>query len=318
MPFNITSFLLQAEIGRFLPGSKKMLDLLNQRVDLTDSILDFIIERRDSYDHLNFELLHKLRSLTYEARKDEIDMLYQALGYSPWLSVDAHAFPQSVVADLNEPLTHPELTPGSFNVIINNGTTEHIFNQYQVYKSIHDLCSENGLMWHKIPTTNILNIFYYGATPIFLYELAKINQYEILQLGIANRWGNIGYVKEFKQGANLIYDSQKYLPAPKLTKKPWYHFSKKSAPKKTYMTDFDLSLEEFLTKAPLENLSFRLSSVYHSLTELGSLNRPGNSGEIYIIALFRKKSTAEFKVPFQNKFYHYIDDPTMKEKYRND
>ena len=38
-----------------------------------------------------------------------------------------------------------------FDAIINLGTAEHIFNVYQVFKSMHDWLKVGGRMYHNLP-----------------------------------------------------------------------------------------------------------------------------------------------------------------------
>ncbi len=69
-----------------------------------------------------------------------------------------------------------------FDVILNFGTTEHIFNQWNSFKIIHDAAKVDGIIYHQLPGTGYLDHGYYCYTPVFFHDLAQANQYEILDL----------------------------------------------------------------------------------------------------------------------------------------
>jgi len=45
---------------------------------------------------------------------------------------------------------------GSFDVVLNCGTSEHVFNQYNTFKIMHDAARVGGLMCHAVPMTGYL------------------------------------------------------------------------------------------------------------------------------------------------------------------
>jgi hypothetical protein len=74
---------------------------------------------------------------------------YLATGFSRYLALDVNTQRDSIVADLNEPVNLGE----QFDLVTNNGTSEHIFNQYSVFRNVHELCAINGIMLHSLPLT---------------------------------------------------------------------------------------------------------------------------------------------------------------------
>jgi hypothetical protein len=70
----------------------------------------------------------------------------------------------------------------AFDIVTNHGTTEHIFNQANVFQLMHDLTALGGLMIHAVPTPKFgpSHGFYYYDETIF-DDLAFANDYEILQ-----------------------------------------------------------------------------------------------------------------------------------------
>ena len=77
-----------------------------------------------------------------------------------------------------------------YDLVINNGTGEHIFDQYSLFKNIHNLCNLNGLMLHILPFIDWINHGFYNFHPIFFADLSAANDYEIIKLSMADRNGN--------------------------------------------------------------------------------------------------------------------------------
>jgi SAM-dependent methyltransferase len=78
----------------------------------------------------------------------------------------------------------PTRLHGSFDVVFNFGTTEHIFNQWNCFEVIHDALKVDGVAYHQLPASGYLDHGYYCYTPLFFRELAKANGYEIEQLAV--------------------------------------------------------------------------------------------------------------------------------------
>lgn len=71
----------------------------------------------------------------------------------------------------------------SFDIVTNHGTTEHVFNQANVFKLIHDMTKLGGLMIHAVPSPFFgkPHGFYFYDETIF-NDLAHANHYEIHQM----------------------------------------------------------------------------------------------------------------------------------------
>jgi len=99
----------------------------------------------------------------------------EALNYSAITAIDLHAPPGALPLDLNEPL---DFHGSTFDIVINSGTTEHIFDQRQVFQTIHEACCVGGLMVHSVPVRGWLDHGLYSYQPTFFYDLAYANRYE--------------------------------------------------------------------------------------------------------------------------------------------
>lgn len=73
-----------------------------------------------------------------------------------------------------------------FDVCINNGTTEHVFNQANCYKAIHDHTAPGGVMIHWTPCLGWIDHGLYNVQPGFFHDLATANGYEILLAALSS------------------------------------------------------------------------------------------------------------------------------------
>ncbi len=76
--------------------------------------------------------------------------------------------------DLNRPLPLKR----RYDVIINTGTTEHVFDQRRVFESIHDWTLPNGVMVHAFPVVGCADHGFYTYQPCLLRGLVEANGYE--------------------------------------------------------------------------------------------------------------------------------------------
>lgn len=80
-------------------------------------------------------------------------------------------------------LTSPPTWRETFDVVANHGTSEHIFNQANVFRLMHDLTIIGGLMIHAVPTPQFgANHGFYFYDETIFNDLAHANGYEIVQM----------------------------------------------------------------------------------------------------------------------------------------
>lgn len=102
-------------------------------------------------------------------------VFYRALfGYRSYTSIDLHGTETSLRLDLNKPFDLGR----QFDVCINNGTSEHIFNQYQFFVGMHEHTRRNGLMIHLTPTFGWYNHGLFHPQPGMFRDLAAANGYK--------------------------------------------------------------------------------------------------------------------------------------------
>lgn len=71
---------------------------------------------------------------------------------------------------------------GTFDLVLNFGTTEHLVNQYNAFNVMHDAARVGAYMFHQLPSTGYLNHGYFCYNALYFKELAEANDYEIADL----------------------------------------------------------------------------------------------------------------------------------------
>jgi hypothetical protein len=89
-----------------------------------------------------------------------------------------------IVADLNTLQVGADR--GTFDLITNMGTTEHVADQINCFRAIHDYARVGGTMYHAVPFTGYLNHGLYAYQPLFFIFLAHANNYEIEHIGLSD------------------------------------------------------------------------------------------------------------------------------------
>jgi Methyltransferase domain len=112
--------------------------------------------------------------------------LYTALGFN-YRCVDLDPQFNSIPLDLNFDPCPPEHA-GKYGFVTNHGTSEHILNQYNVFKVMHDLTKPDGYMLHAVPFTVHLEHGYFNYQPNFFESLAKYNAYEVYGIWVGPDW----------------------------------------------------------------------------------------------------------------------------------
>jgi SAM-dependent methyltransferase len=100
------------------------------------------------------------------------------LQYSSYAAIDFHGTDIALKQDLNKPLKLKD----KFDMVLNLGTAEHVFNLAQVFTSIHKHTKPGGLMIHGLPFTGYVDHGFYNFQPTFFWDIAKANDYQMMAL----------------------------------------------------------------------------------------------------------------------------------------
>jgi SAM-dependent methyltransferase len=295
MPFNDTAGLVLAAARRNLGDAPVAVELFYQTLDVSDAILDHLA----SDAHVKQPVMAELRALTHLQRKPKIKRFYDLLGFTDWVAIDSYTEHENLVMDLNRVLSREYGFDRTFDFVSNKGATEHVFDQRATFENIHNLCKVGGVMVHDIPTINIFNHAFYGYHPLFLVELAAANHYEILDLRLANRWGDTVQVRLRPSDPEPVIDYMPSLLGADLVLPPF------------------IELADFIAKTAIGVSDCPLSRVYQKLAQRGLKRRSNNPGEIFICGILRKTAAHPFQVPYQGKFLSFIQTDEFRERYRN-
>lgn len=86
---------------------------------------------------------------------------------------------RTTILDLNHQPAPPQFV-GAFDLVLNFGTTEHLLNQYNAFKVIHDSTRVGGYIVHSLPCVGYTNHGYITYTPRCMFDMAGYNEYEVV------------------------------------------------------------------------------------------------------------------------------------------
>ena len=113
-------------------------------------------------------------------------LLYDALGIA-YHCVDVDGRSGTLVLDMNFD-SAPKEHWNKYGLVTNHGTSEHILNQYNVFKMMHDFTKPGGVMIHAVPFTVHLEHGFFNYQPNFFEALARYNSYETLGIWVGPDW----------------------------------------------------------------------------------------------------------------------------------
>jgi hypothetical protein len=112
--------------------------------------------------------------------------LHESLGFK-YDCVDIDGNFGSLTLDMNFDPAPPEHC-GKYGLTTNHGTTEHVFNQYNAFKMMHDFTAAGGLMLHALPFTVHLEHGFFNYQPNMFDALARFNSYKTLGVWVGPDW----------------------------------------------------------------------------------------------------------------------------------
>jgi hypothetical protein len=114
------------------------------------------------------------------------DTYYKAKGME-YACIDINGENGALMIDLEK----PNKFDGTYDLVTDFGTSEHIRDGYNVHKTIYDLCKEGGIIIHENPKTgNWKGHGFNYKTKEFYTGLAELTGMEILELGEHPAMGN--------------------------------------------------------------------------------------------------------------------------------
>lgn len=122
--------------------------------------------------------------MVLELNSDEVVndvLLFSALGFSTIESLDVSGFEDpTYLHDLNNPIP-PELAE-MYDVVLDGGTIEHIFDVRAVMTNIHNLLAVGGSVIHLAPSSNHVDHGFYMFSPTLFFDYYSANNYLLQQM----------------------------------------------------------------------------------------------------------------------------------------
>jgi len=162
-----------------------------------DSIVN--IGSFDLMEYIDIDLSIKLlQSLELESNEEGLDkyieknrisskILWEKLGFKDSVFIDSDGVHKSLKFNLNLDIQKQYNFTKTFDVVTNFSTTEHVFNQHEVFRNIHNLCKKDGIIVHSLPLQGAWEHGLYNYHPNFFFALADKNNYKIEYFGIRHK-----------------------------------------------------------------------------------------------------------------------------------
>jgi hypothetical protein len=147
-------------------------------------------------------LLQSFASWTGSARD-----LYENLGFQ-YDCVDSDGKYGAIVFDINFDCV-PAQYKGKYDLTTNHGTTEHLINQLNAFKMIHDFTKPGGLMLHALPFLGTFDHGFFSYHPNFFDALARYNSYETYGMWLGPDWQQSCFIPWNPQLLDLLTLSPK-------------------------------------------------------------------------------------------------------------
>ena len=193
MAFHQTIGLAVAHSMQYLKGRSNLsaLEFGNQRFKLTAETL---------------AIASKTTGKTFSFPKDPQEYsdstysYFEQLGFEKYLAIDLNTKMRAVVMDLNKDCRKEYNFTEQFDMVTNNGTGEHIFDQKTVFENMHNMTKVGGVMLNVMPMIPWLNHGFYNFHPVLFRDLAYANEYKWCFLWIGT---NMGKYKEFDLNGDI-------------------------------------------------------------------------------------------------------------------
>jgi len=186
MTFNPVAALNVIECKNIIStNDPKAVDLGSQTSSINDIFVKNLLDNNKTIHRIqkkNLDNLSRFKSFTTED-------YFKSVGFKEYKSIDINGAYNSLQFDLNKNISETYSYNEKYDLVINNGTGEHVFNQYALFLNFHNLTKLNGIMLNILPFIDWINHGFYNFNPIFFADLAASNNYEIIKISLANRDG---------------------------------------------------------------------------------------------------------------------------------
>ena len=314
MSFNPLIAKVTGELSAKNPQIESVVELGNQTFNASPTVLKYVQSLSNTF---NQEELKRLSNLSKSERSDQTANYYKAIRINSYTAIDINEKYGSLAMDLNYSLKERYEYNQTFDLVTNNGTGEHIFNQASVFENMHNLTKKDGYMIHIMPFVNWQNHGFYNFHPILYLDIAHANQYELISLGIGEREGKVVIAR------NERLETFRSQTVSRSTESNLF--------KKIILRIFGQSLN--VCKIYVNGLSSKTNKEFdlHSLTgdikfprkgqdlseEIIKMTRGNPWANLSIISILKKQNDLQFRYPIQGKYFQDITDENIDDEYRD-
>ncbi len=185
MGIGMDDVMYMSERGYLPKGRAAVLDIGAQNLyNVTPEKARTFVERHGRIgDEAAFAQTVQAISLNSTPQPDrELPFLSDMFALTPdifYTSYDICPAPKTEIFDLNAELV-PEKYRNHFDIVLNFGTTEHVVNQLNSFRIMHDAVKPGGVVHHCVPSIGWLGHGYFAYHVEFFKDLARANGYALL------------------------------------------------------------------------------------------------------------------------------------------
>ncbi len=163
---------------------KSVCELGRQNLTITKNIDNIFLKLFEKFNKQpNFEVMKTAPADNWGIRAKN---LYESLGFSYFsIDIDPDEDNEDSSSNLIMDFNFDDLDNkyfNKFNIVTNFGTSEHLINQLNFFKIMHQLTKVGGYMIHEVPCMFGLNHGMFKYEPKFFTDLARSNAYEVTTL----------------------------------------------------------------------------------------------------------------------------------------
>lgn len=114
--------------------------------------------------------------------------LYSELGIGTWNTVDINPTLGALQVDLAKPFS--EIVGHDYNIVFNNGVSEHVHNDRNVFVEMHRSLALGGIALHLLPSNDYFHHSFRQYCPDLATLLVGLLEEEVLDIGFASRSGS--------------------------------------------------------------------------------------------------------------------------------
>lgn len=186
MGMNLNSMLYLQKKGFLSQHKNKILDIGTQNLLFCteNQIEEFVKGQGGDVSSEEFKKMAKRLAYFSTPRPGETTTFFAELtdfANIEYVGFDVCPAIKTEIFDLNHDLLN-EKYQNYYDVVLNFGTTEHVFNQWNSFEVMHDSLNVGGVIYCVLPSSGYINHGYYCYTPLFFNDLAKANDYEIVDM----------------------------------------------------------------------------------------------------------------------------------------